>query len=171
MQSYDDLLRKPIRRGTGAAPRARRGAAGEATVPAAPAVIAVKRALRALGDMCVFACGEMWRAACGLWCRAEGEARLAAAHQSPPQHGPTRTMRFAALADLHDPRSRQNALATATQARNEWITAGRPKGRGSDNWDDIQWLIKGRFQFISATLRRARARAGHGAGRQDGSLD
>ena len=78
-------------------------------------------------------------------------------------------MRLAALADLQDPRSRQNALATANQARNEWIAAGRPKGRGSANWDDTQWLIKGRF--ISATLRRARARAGHGAGRQDGSLD
>ena len=39
----------------------------------------------------------------------------------------------------------------------------------SDNWDDTQWLTKGRF--ISATLRRARARAAHGAGRQDGSLD
>jgi hypothetical protein len=43
-----------------------------------------KRALRELGDMCVFACGDMWRAACGLsvWCslgrRGPGEARLAA---------------------------------------------------------------------------------------------
>ena len=128
-----------------------------------------KRALRALGDMCVFACGEMWRAACGLWCRAEGEARLAAVHQSHSQHGPTRAMRAAAQADLYDPRSRQNALTTANQARNERIAAGRPKGRGSDNWDDTQWLTKGRF--ISATLRRARARAAHGAGRQDGSLD
>ena len=48
-------------------------------------------------------------------------------------------------------------------------SAGKPKGRGSANWDDTQWLVKGRF--ISATLRRARARAGHGTGRQDGSLD
>lgn len=128
-----------------------------------------KRALRALGDMCVFACGEMWRTACGLWCRTEGEARMVAAHQPHSQLGPTRLMRLAAIADLQDSHSRQNALATATQARNEWIAAGRPKGRGSANWDDTQWLIKGRF--ISATLRRARARAGHGSGRQDGSLD
>ena len=94
---------------------------------------------------------------------------MAAVHHSHSQHGPTRDMRLAALADLQDSHSRQNALATANQARNEWIAAGKPKGRGSANWDDTQWLVKGRF--ISATLRRARARAGHGTGRLDGSLD
>ncbi len=107
-----------------------------------------KRELRIIGDMCVHASGENWRAACSLWCHATGSTRPEEPGMSSELHGPTAAMRATAISDLGNVSSKQNALATARLAKATWIASGRPKGRGSEVLDHTQWLVCSLFDSM-----------------------
>ena len=104
--------------------------------------------LRVLGDMCVFACGKMWRVACSLWCQATGSTRPEEPGKPSELHGPTAAMRATAIPDLGNVSSRQNALATVRLAKAAWIASGRSKGSGSEVWDDTQRLVRSLFDSL-----------------------
>ncbi len=125
----------------------------------------VIRELRKLGDMCVMACGEMWSAACALWCDSEeGAKRVAVWALGRPAslqggRGPISAARLVALADLQGPQG-STVRRLATRARAAWKAA---RGEAVRPWrssrlgsDDTQWLVRSRADAARARLRQAK---------------
>ena len=123
------------------------------------------RELRKLGDMCVMACGEMWTAACALWCESEGEAKrfLVRSRRKTVNlqrgRGSLAEARLVALADLQGPQS-GTARGLAARARAAWRAGGERRGLGGADWDDAQWLVRSRAD--AAQKRRREAAQGDG---------
>ena len=123
------------------------------------------RELRKLGDMCVMACGEMWTAACALWCESEGEAKRVVVRSRRKTgklqrgRGSLAEARMVALADLQGPQS-GTARGLAARARAAWRAGGERRGLGGADWDDAQWLVRSRAD--AAQKRRREAAQGDG---------